>query len=553
VDGGSCDIDHAQPGDAGALDGGGQADAPDARVSHAHADGGAKPDAGVTPHDAQMPPDAQEVDGAPMMCLVDGDRDGFGALALCPPDGEEPGLQPKDCDDGDADAYPGAPIVRCDGVDNDCDGDDEGKIDEVCNGADDDCDGRVDFGLVSPTSTAVITRPGSTTAQVDVSLVRREGGGGWLLALPNDGSAAESIVYRSVDANGKVSGDVSQRGTLPDKARKFVADSDGKWLAVLSARRPRADDSQLQLQLFRAGDLTLAGQVDVVTHADDDGLPNDRNDPDDCDSVAPFDVAVYTDVDGQVWVAMQFVDRIGQPAQSSCTSLANPLLQVAVFNEQGSAPALHKSSALKNSISGQLARIPCRPEWLVLDGDTPQRFDLKGSALGEPLEKIPGATRIWSMAATPEQCTSAKHDMAVVYMREETLGRSPGLVRQFRIETADGSFARLGNDIELDGDMSQGAAIYPAQGRWFVAGWFHYPNYSARLWEVATSDAVVPRRELTLPSAIPGYAGGNAAVLATDGGFVVAYQNANGGSLANARDAGDTDPAIAVLYSLACP
>ena len=551
ADGGTMQLDggHEELGGDGDEGGDGDTHVP-MSPRDASADGEVDPPDTQMPADAQVPPDA-----TPPLCLVDGDRDGFGVLMVCPPEGEEPGLEPKDCDDDDKNAYPGAPIVRCDGVDNDCDGKDEQKVDEICNGADDDCAGRVDFGLVAPASARVITRPGSATAAVDVSLVSREDGGGWLLSLPNaDPNSSESIVYRGLSPNGALSSDAGQRGTLADNARKFVADSDGKWLAVLSARRPRADDWLLQLQLFRAGDLTLASQVNVVTHGDDDGAFNDRNDSDDCDGVVPLDVALFTDVDGRVWVAMQFTDQLGQMAQSTCTSTSTQMMQVAEFNAEGMAPALHKSSTLSSPLAGRLAKIPCRPEWLVIDGDTPQRFAIKGTPLGDPLDKIQGASKIWSLAAAPERCDSAQNQMAVVYMRAQTLGYSPGLVRQFKVDAADGSISRLGNDIELEGDMSEGAAAAFRQGRWFVAGWFNYPNYAPRLWEVATSDAVVPFREIVLPGSgpLPGYAVGNAAVLSTRDGLVVGYQNANGGSLANFRDQGDTDPPIAVLYSLAC-
>jgi hypothetical protein len=129
---------------------------------------------------------------------VDADGDGFGdpdaTVMACEP-GEGVVEDGTDCDDGDATTYPGAP-ERCDGLDNDCDGeldedlqetwyadvdgdgfgdagtvvescdpgvgwvaddsdcdDDDAAVfpgaEEACNGIDDDCDGEVDEGLLT--------------------------------------------------------------------------------------------------------------------------------------------------------------------------------------------------------------------------------------------------------------------------------------------------------------------------------------------------------------------------------------------------------------------
>ncbi|MCA9540700.1 MAG: hypothetical protein KC620_17495, partial [Myxococcales bacterium] len=83
----------------------------------------------------------------PARVCIDDDGDHFGAGRGC---------EDTDCDDANADIFPGAEEV-CDGVDNDCDeAIDEGLQNacggcgpppvEVCNGVDDDCDARVDEG-----------------------------------------------------------------------------------------------------------------------------------------------------------------------------------------------------------------------------------------------------------------------------------------------------------------------------------------------------------------------------------------------------------------------
>jgi hypothetical protein len=83
----------------------------------------------------------------PWPCYIDGDGDGFGVeldpmgYAECE---EDPGHSPfdGDCDDGDGDAYPYAPEVADDGIDQDCDG-----LDAVSCWWDGDGDG---FGSGSP-------------------------------------------------------------------------------------------------------------------------------------------------------------------------------------------------------------------------------------------------------------------------------------------------------------------------------------------------------------------------------------------------------------------
>ena len=114
-------------------------------------------------------------DWLPIDFYADADADGFGddgdVATLC----EQPAGTSTvggDCDDGNANTYPGA-VEICDGLDNDCDGqvpadetDDDGDgvsecegdcddadVDnsplnaEVCDGQDNDCDGSIDEGF----------------------------------------------------------------------------------------------------------------------------------------------------------------------------------------------------------------------------------------------------------------------------------------------------------------------------------------------------------------------------------------------------------------------
>ncbi len=83
---------------------------------------------------------------------ADGDGDGYGDAAMAVEDCIAPSgttSDSSDCDDGDADAYPGAPEL-CDGLDNDCDGvvpNDELDLDAdgvaACEGDCDDADAGI--------------------------------------------------------------------------------------------------------------------------------------------------------------------------------------------------------------------------------------------------------------------------------------------------------------------------------------------------------------------------------------------------------------------------
>ncbi len=109
----------------------------------------------------------QDCDGFDAVtCLTDGDGDGYGdddapltsADGDCDDAGEVPTTDGGDCDDGDATAYPGAPEIVDDGIDQDCNGfdvvtclgdaDGDGWGDASIVSTDGDCD---DAGEVPPT------------------------------------------------------------------------------------------------------------------------------------------------------------------------------------------------------------------------------------------------------------------------------------------------------------------------------------------------------------------------------------------------------------------
>ena len=123
-----------------------------------------------------------EVDGAGAVDAVpwpvDGDGDGFAhpedsAVDCTPPDGTVTEREPVDCDDANADVNPGATELWYDGVDQDCDG------------QDDDQDGD---GLGVAKTAMTPTRPGAFPADDD----ERSRGGfeGWQRARPEVQSPA---------------------------------------------------------------------------------------------------------------------------------------------------------------------------------------------------------------------------------------------------------------------------------------------------------------------------------------------------------------------------
>lgn len=128
--------------------------------------------------------DADPALGAAELWLVDDDLDGFGATALGPPLGvfcTAPGAGSArlsaglDCDDLDPFAFPGAPEVCVDGVDQDCDG-----LDRCTLFAEDWEAGAVD--------------PLTWTLTGDGQLASDPALGGWSVDLGGGGAALESLV-----------------------------------------------------------------------------------------------------------------------------------------------------------------------------------------------------------------------------------------------------------------------------------------------------------------------------------------------------------------------
>jgi hypothetical protein len=476
------------------------------------------------PHvdDDASSPDA----AAAATCLVDQDHDGFGVEgAFGPCTGDD--VQPGDCDDGNPQAFPGAPVDRCDHADNDCDGKDEPPIAEICNGLDDDCKDGVDNGVANacglcgevPTEICNnvdddcdgVTDPNMreklasggehvfTQAPIaalpysggQVALVPRKDGGAWFLYRGQADYQKEASAIRIVQLakDGALAGTLAS-GKVTDGTSVFVAATDAQqqWVAIAERQRRSENgvvvDSSvwLRVQLFNAADMSLAGEYSIVAKEDDDSNANDNDDPDDCDDVSPVDVAVQQDASGDVYVAVLYEDRQGTKSALNCSDAAQTYVRVARRSTTTGkwslpeAPAKLADFALHTG-GAHIEAVPCRDEWLIVyneGGFEPtwhvQRASVEGhfdTTDADTLEDV-----LYAAAIAPEHsdCGSDEAATVLVYVKARETAFSTH-VRRWSSNIKTGTLSRAGEDVEVLSEGAADATALEIGGRWFVAGW----------------------------------------------------------------------------------
>ena len=328
--------------------------------------------------DAAINPGAEEVcDGVDNDCddevdedvigtfYVDGDGDGFGdidlSLSACiPPDGYVE--DNTDCDDTNADTWPGAP-ERCDGEDNDCDGeiDEElnelwyadadgdgfGNIDnthegcdpgngwvldatdcddsnstvnpgatEVCNDTDDDCDGAVDEELES---TFYADADGDGFGDPASELFDCEPGAGWV----EDATDCD-------DANSDIHPDATEIcDSLDNDCDGLIDDADDSvsgtatWYTDADGDGYGDDASTTTACEQPSGTAAYGGDCD-----DTDAAYNPGAAEDDCTDPADYNCdgsSAYADIDGDGFAACEECDdsdaAINPDASEACNGV----------------------------------------------------------------------------------------------------------------------------------------------------------------------------------------------------------------------------------------
>lgn len=213
----------------------------------------------------------------------DGDRDGWGdELAVLEACSAPSGFVPRlgDCDDGDADVYPGTAEV-CDGVDNNCDGqlDDASAIDASDFWADGDSDG---FGGATITVAACEAPLGFVDNPDDCD---DADGSSWPGALE---------VCDGADNNCDTRVDEAGADGAPEWFRDVDGDGAGSGIGARSCEQPdgyaaRGDDCDDLRDFVRPGLLEVCDGVDNNC----DGLADDAS------AIDP--ATWYRDADGDTW------------------------------------------------------------------------------------------------------------------------------------------------------------------------------------------------------------------------------------------------------------
>jgi hypothetical protein len=548
VDSGRGDGD----GDGGG-DGGGNGDGD----GGGHGDGGSDGDGGMT-------------------CLRDQDGDGYGVEGVRVACSGGDTVEPGDCDDDDELAYPGAPRVLCDAVDNDCDEVVEESAEEVCNFVDDDCDGLVDPNLAQKLDAAgqhvhVQSGADQPLGDAQVALLARPGGG-WLLSLGHEVGVHQGlgITARKLDAQGLVDSSEAPLTILPG-ATRFVADSDGEWIVVLARTRApvgaaeQDDSNALRMQLFKASDLSLVGDQVLVNHVDADTTRGERDDRDDCNDVEPMDVGVMQSGDGQVSMAAGYLRSAGTLAggASTCGTTVNASLYFRTYSTSTGWDRAYDDVPDGLADNLILHRVPCRNEWVVTHsfsylnpGWMLQVYGINGEPVRPAFSGIAsGVQNITGLAHLPESCTDGQPTMVVAYVGSDT-----SYVQRWSVDADTGAMAPSSDPVSVSA-LGRPARLAHAGGRWFAAGHdvqvLAGSDTAPHFWEIAFDGTAAGVRELPLFAAVrPGDHNPNnkrIGVLALPEMVVAAYGAApRNGNLNDHREQGATDHAVAATYRIGC-
>jgi hypothetical protein len=298
---------------------------------------------------------------------ADGDGDGYGdpdtAISACtPPDGYVEDA--TDCDDGDADSWPGAP-ERCDGADNDCDGEVDEELNELwyadadgdgfgnpantyegcdpgpgwvleatdcddsdstvfpgaaeeCNDTDDDCDGEVDEDLES---TWYADADGDGFGDPDSGIFDCEPGAGWV----EDSADCD-------DANSSIHPDASEIcDDLDNDCDGLIDDADDSvtgtatWYTDADGDGFGDDASTTTACEQPSGTAAYGGDCD-----DGDAAYNPGASESDCTDPADYNCdgsSAYADVDGDGFAACEECDdgdaAVNPDATERCDGVDN--------------------------------------------------------------------------------------------------------------------------------------------------------------------------------------------------------------------------------------
>jgi hypothetical protein len=313
--------------------------------------------------------------------------------------------------------------------------------------------------------------------------------------------------------------------------------------------------------------MSKINDLSLLSTSDDDSIPGDRDDADDCDALQPLDVSLLHAADGSWHVALVYIETIGQAGDASCSGTGKIYVQVAHLGTDNKWTLAERSElTLSTSMGAVLERVPCRDEWIVgaqrSGSAVARRMDATGMLSAEDLDVFGTKAGVVALHAAPTDCSDSQVLMYVGFASLGGTGLAESL-RRWQIDRVTGAVSRPEGDMDVGIGSDCTAMAFAGRDNRLFSVIADRASGSIEVWELAEVNHQMERRQAVYlandgdptshipdPGAdilqIRALTVGNALVIGSPRGQ-------GGGNLESYRAEGDTDPPSAVTYRVGCP